>query len=79
MTPYEIMEYVIEHEEKNLIMFGDECERQNRVDTLKFAYNCMKFVTHIQNHLNEMGRPTEKVICKICGKTVAEIANENDK
>jgi len=30
------------------------------------------FVAHIQNHLS----PEQDVICKICGKTISEIANE---
>jgi len=33
-----------------------------------------KFVAHIQNHLS----PGQDVICKICGKTVNEIANQVD-
>jgi len=74
MTPLEIIDYIIDHEEKNLILFSDPKET---IETLKWAKDCIKFVTHIQNHLvDNIGKPTEKVICKICGKTVAEIANE---
>ena len=73
MTPLEILDYIIDHEEKNLILFSDPKEI---IETLKFSKDCIKFVTHIQNHLVKMGKPTEKVICKICGKTIAEIAYE---
>lgn len=73
MNPLQILDFIIEHEEQNLILLGDP---KDRLSTLRWAKDCVKFVTHIQNHLNKMGRPTEKVICKICGKTVAEIANE---
>ncbi len=73
MTSIEILDYIIDHEEKNLILFHDPKEI---VETLKWAKDCIKFVTHIQNHLVKIGKPTEKVICKICGKTVIEIANE---
>ena len=36
------------------------------------------FVAHIEQHLKEIfpNDPNVKVICKICGKTIDDIANE---
>ena len=39
-----------------------------------------RFVKHIENHLKELtgGLETHKVSCKICGKTIDEIAQEGE-
>jgi len=44
------------------------------VDDHPHQSNADIFVAHIQNHLS----PGQDVICKICGKTVNEIANQVD-
>lgn len=42
--------------------------QMDRVDTEK----AIAFVKHIENHL----KPEEKVVCKICGKAIDEIYEE---
>lgn len=42
--------------------------QMDRIDTEK----ALRFVEHIQEHL----KPSEKVICTICGKTIDEIYEE---
>lgn len=44
--------------------------RQDRIDTEK----AIIFVEHIENHL----KPSDKVICTICGKTIDEIYEEDN-
>ena len=45
--------------------------QQDKIDTEK----ALAFVEHIQEHL----KSSEKVICKICGKTIDEIYEESEK
>jgi hypothetical protein len=39
-----------------------------------FTEKAVKFVMHVQDHL----KPSDKVVCKICGKTIDEIWEESD-
>ena len=45
--------------------------QKDRIDTEKAIY----FVEHIENHLRDL-KIDGKVICKICGKTIDEIYEE---
>ena len=47
--------------------------QRDRIDTEK----ALLFVEHIENHLRELGID-EKVVCKICRKTIDEIYEEEE-
>jgi len=48
-----------------------EMHREQKIRTEK----ALAFVEHIENHLREL-QIEGKVVCKICGKTIDEIYNE---
>lgn len=50
---------------------------KNKKDAKNIA-KCVNFINHIQRHLKEMKITSHdgKVICKICGKTIDEIYEE---
>lgn len=57
-----------------------DVEIEQRDAMLAMAMPALRFVNHIQEHINK-GEPTpdirgQEVVCKICGKTIGEINKE---
>jgi hypothetical protein len=59
-----------------------DIEIEQRDAVLELAMPAIRFVNHIQGHINK-GEPTpdirgQEVVCKICGKTITEIFEEGE-
>ena len=53
-----------------------EDEKNEKEGTMTETEKAIKFVKHIENHLKELNIHEGKVLCKICGKDIDEIGEE---
>ncbi len=67
-----ILSYMVDHEENNLIIFGNKKDNAN---ALRGGINAIKFIQHIEDHFKKE-HPDWDVKCKICNKTIGDICNE---